>query len=493
MRPKTKILATLGPASSGPAVLEALLRAGMGSARLNMSHGTHDEHARRVDALRDACKATGKACAVLVDLSGPKIRTGPLPGGTPLTLRRGDRLVLVSAGYETGPDEIPTTYADLHKDVKPGETLLLSDGWIRLTAENAGTGKVVARVEEGGRLAERQGINLPGTDLSTPALTEKDRVDLAFGVSLGADYVALSFVRKPEDVRACREASVRLGSKAPIIAKIEKPEAVSNLEGVLAESDGLMVARGDLAVEVSTSAVPILQKEIIRMANLRKKLVVTATQMLESMTSRRLPTRAEAADVANAVLDGTDAVMLSAETAVGKHPAVVVETMASILLAAERSRFFSGREATPYSEEDDSESLSIAHAAFTACREYHAEAVVVFTESGATARVLSKFKPDVPLIAMTPLEETARRLSLVWGAVPVLTRFESSLSDTIRNAEKSLLESGLLGAGAKVVLTAGAVTAAGGTDMLKVGRLGGLAEATSKTRGGRRDGNASLS
>ncbi|MHC4779679.1 MAG: pyruvate kinase, partial [Planctomycetota bacterium] len=351
---RTKIVATLGPASSEPAVLESMLEAGLGVARINMSHGSHEEHASRIANLRSASESTGRTCGVLLDLCGPKIRTGEVEGGGCLQLLEDTSVTLVSSGYECVEGEISTNYPFLHADIRPGDTILISDGKIRLHALEASEGRVVAKVEEGGDLPSRQGINLPGTDLSTPALGEKDLADLAFGVEQGVDFVALSFVRHPQDVIQCKEALSRLGSSAPCVAKIEKPEAVDRLVDILKVTDGVMVARGDLAIEVSTARVPLLQKEILRQASRRSLLAITATQMLESMTHKTLPTRAEAADVANAVLDGTDALMLSGETAVGRHPALAVKTMASIAAEVEKSPFFLERAPTAFSEEDDS-------------------------------------------------------------------------------------------------------------------------------------------
>jgi pyruvate kinase len=425
--------------------------------------------------LRSASTDAGRPCAVLLDLCGPKIRIGVLPGGGPLLLEPGDEIALVSEGFVPGPGEIPTTYPGLHADVKVGNAVLLADGRIRLRALKREEGRILTRVEEGGRLSERQGINLPGTDLSTPALSEKDLADLAYGADQGVDFVALSFVRKPGDVTACREALQRHGSSAPCIAKIEKPEAVERLDEILDASDGVMVARGDLAIEVSTARVPLLQKRILREAGRKALLAITATQMLESMTEKSLPTRAEAADVANAVLDGTDALMLSGETAVGRHPALTVRTMASIASEVEASPFFQERRARAFSEEDDSKDLSIAHAAYVACREFKADALVVYTESGSTARILSKFQPEVPIFALTPHAATLRRLQLVWGTEPIRIPFEKSVSDMIRAGEKTLLERSRVRPGDKIIITAGAVQVAGGTDMVKVSTVGGTA------------------
>ncbi|MHC5079058.1 MAG: pyruvate kinase [Planctomycetota bacterium] len=470
--PRTKIVATLGPATDGPKTLEAMLREGLSVVRINMSHGTHEEHSRRLAALHLAGQATGRTFAVLVDLCGPKIRTGALEKGEPRLLTPGAEVTLVSAGFTPAPGEIPASYPHLHTDVRAGEPVLLSDGKIRLRALDAGDGRLRTRVEEGGLLNARQGINLPGTDLSIPALSEKDRKDLAFGVQQGADYVALSFVRAPKDVEACKAALAEESSRAQVIAKIEKPEALTQLEAILDVSDGVMVARGDLAIEVSTPKVPLFQKEIIAKANQGNRLVITATQMLESMVEKTLPTRAEATDVANAVLDGTDALMLSGETAVGRHPALVVRTMASIAHTVEQSPFFREKATRSISDEDDSRDLSIAHAAFVAYREYRAEALIVFTESGKTARILSKFKPDVPLFALTPHAETLRRLALVWGVTPVRIPETANVGEMITSGQQALLSSGILRGGEKVIITAGATRVAGGTDMLKVCRIG---------------------
>jgi pyruvate kinase len=469
---RTKIVATLGPSANEPDVIEKLLRAGLTVGRVNMSHGSHAEHGARIVNFRKACESARLPGALLVDLCGPKIRTGTWPGGAPIPVREGDEVVFVSAGIEPRPGEIPTSIPGLHRDVRVGEPVLVEDGKIRLRAVRVMDGRVAARVEEGGAIAEKKGINLPGTDLSVPAISEKDLKDIAFAVEQGVDFVALSFVRKAQDVAGCREAVRKRGADIPIIAKIETPAAIENLDAILEESDGVMVARGDLAVEVSTAKVPLLQKEIIRKANRRNRLVITATQMLESMIDKSTPTRAEATDVANAVLDGTDAVMLSGETSVGKNPVAAVATMATIAREVENSPFFLERDEWAYSNDDDSRGLSISHAAVVACREYKAEAIVAFSESGKTAILLSKFKPKVPIFACTPHAATMRRMGMAWGTEPVQVPFGRSTDEMIAAGERVLLEKRLLQPGAKVIVTAGTLTAAGGTDMMKVLRLG---------------------
>ncbi|MCU0723818.1 MAG: pyruvate kinase, partial [Planctomycetes bacterium] len=468
----TKIVCTLGPACHEPDVLEKMLRAGMTVGRVNFSHGSHEEHGARIANFRTACGRSGIPAGILLDLCGPKIRTGTWPGGAPVTVKAGDSVTFVSAGVEAKPGEIPTSIPGLHRDVRAGEPVLVEDGKIRLRAVRVLEGRVVAEVEEGGAIAEKKGINLPGTALSVPAISEKDRKDIGFGVEQGVDFIALSFVRKPQDVLDCREEIRRRGGDIPIVAKIETPAAVENLDAILEATDGVMVARGDLAVEVSTARVPLLQKEIIRKSNQRNRVVITATQMLESMIDKSTPTRAEATDVANAVLDGTDALMTSGETSVGRHPVTTVATMATIAREVERSPFFLEREQWSYSEDDDTRGLSIAHAAVVACREYKADAIVAFSESGKTAILLSKFKPKVPIFACTPRPATVRRMGLTWGTEPVQVSFGRSTDEMIAAGERALLERGLLKPGAKVIVTAGTVTAAGGTDMMKVLRVG---------------------
>ncbi|HEY8292497.1 MAG TPA: pyruvate kinase, partial [Thermomicrobiales bacterium] len=326
MHRATKIVATLGPATTDAAVLTALIRAGVDVVRLNFSHGTHDEHAAAYATTRSIAKSLGRPIAVLQDLQGPKIRTGTLAAGSPVTLRDGATFRITSEAVEGTAERVSTTYQHLPDDVQSGDRILLDDGRMELRVTAIEGADVVTTVVHGGALGEHKGINLPGVKVSSPALTEKDLDDLAFGIKLGVDYVALSFVRTPQDVRLARAALKRLNSTTPLIAKIEKPEALDDLPGVIDAADGVMVARGDLGVELSPERVPSAQKRIIRLANARGKVVITATQMLESMTTNPEPTRAEASDVFNAILDGTDAVMLSGETSVGKFPIETVKT-----------------------------------------------------------------------------------------------------------------------------------------------------------------------
>ncbi len=358
---KTKIVATIGPASSSEERLEALIRAGMDVARLNFSHGTHEQHAAAFTAIRAVSARLGRAVAILQDLSGPKIRTGALAGGKPVLLVDGAEVTITTEPVVGTASLLATTYPHLADDLHPGDRVLLADGLMELTVLSSQAGLVRCRVVHGGLLGEHKGINLPGVRLSAPAVTEKDADDLAFGVSLGVDYLAVSFVRQAEDLRQVRHLLREHGADTPVIAKIEKPEAVKNLDAILGACEGVMVARGDLGVEVSPEKVPMLQKQIIEAANRHGDLVITATQMLESMVSNPRPTRAEASDVANAILDGTDAVMLSAETAVGQYPVEAVDMMSRIALEAEAS----GRAAGPTDHSRRGYAHAIAHAACT--------------------------------------------------------------------------------------------------------------------------------
>ena len=454
---KTKIVCTVGPASSDRQTLRSLLGAGMNVARLNFSHGSHDDHRRVFDTLREVSEEVGLPVAVLQDLQGPKIRVGKLPSGK-LQLQAGHGVTIVSR--DAAGDEVPCTYPPLAGDVSRGDPLLIDDGRIELRVEAATVataerrGEVKCRVVVGGELTDHKGINLPGVALSTPALTEKDRADLVVGQDLGVDFVALSFVRSAAD---CREARALLGA-TPLLAKIEKPEAVEQIDEILGEVDGIMVARGDLGVEVGAAEVPLLQKTLIEQANRRGLLVITATEMLDSMRHRPRPTRAEASDVANAILDGTDAVMLSGETAVGQYPLQSVETMAQIIVKTEASpRFRSGvraldKASLPYPEITH----AIARAAVIASRESNASTILCFTESGKSALLTSEYRPEGPILALTESPRVYRRLALHWGVTPLLIEDPpTSADETIEAMCQVALASGHVKPGDPVVITLG--------------------------------------
>jgi pyruvate kinase len=456
---RVKVVATLGPASGEPEILERLIGAGLDVARLNFSHGRHEDHARALDRIRAASRQSGKAVGVLQDLQGPKIRTGRLRAGKAgVRVVPGEEIVITTEGEVEGDEKlVSTSYPHLARDLRPGDRLLVDDGLLEFRVLASDGVRVRAEVVEGGILGEHKGINLPGVMLRAEALSEKDRLDLAFGVAHGVDFIALSFVRTPEDVELCRAETERAGRAVPIIAKIEKPQALENLDAILAAADGVMVARGDLGVEILPERVPGIQKEICRKANAAGKPVIIATQMLESMIEHPRPTRAEASDVANAIWDGADAVMLSGETATGRFPLQAVQMMdriareAEVVLhprAAGVAAMAPELHPAPFSE-------VIATAACEAARVAGAVAVCCFTLRGDTARLLAKNRPRVPIIAFSPDQAIRRRLSLCWGVNP-------KVMDPVKNADlmaelvsHRLLEEGLARPGDRVVLVHG--------------------------------------
>jgi pyruvate kinase len=466
---RTKIVATIGPASRERKVLESLAQAGIDVVRLNFSHGEHHEHLAVMQSVREISAALGRPIAILQDLSGPKIRTGRLKDDKPVELRKGDRVTITTDEKVEGTARlISTTYDPLPRDVSPGDRILLDDGNLEMRVIQASLQEVECEVVDGGWLKSKKGMNLPGVKLSTPALTEKDRRDLAFGVQNGVDYVALSFVRQAADVSECKALIASLGGTCPVIAKIEKREAVNDLASILEVTDGVMVARGDLGVELSTEEVPTLQKRIIEMANGAGKVVITATQMLESMVENPRPTRAEASDVANAILDGTDGIMLSAETASGKYPVEAVATMARIAVYTEEHY---GAFRPPASVAIDSASVvasSLARVARTVAEELSCKLIVAFTESGTTAHLVSTYRPHPPVAAITPNADTYRRLALWWGVVPVKSEFVDTTDDMIVKGELLLKEKGLIAKGETILMLAGQSHTAGATNMLRV-------------------------
>jgi pyruvate kinase len=435
--------------------------------RLNFSHGEHQDHLAVIQAVREIAESRRRSIAILQDLSGPKIRTGKLKGGGPVELVTGSRIVITTdETIEGDAGRISTTYDPLPRDVRPGDRILLDDGNLELRVESAAGEEVVATVMVGGPLKPNKGMNLPGSRLSTPALTEKDRRDLAFGIQNGVDYVALSFVRQAADVEEAKALIRSLGGSAPLIAKIEKREAVNDLPQILEAADGVMVARGDLGVELSTEEVPTLQKRIIEMANGACKVVITATQMLESMIEHPRPTRAEASDVANAILDGTDGIMLSAETASGRYPVEAVETMARIALYTEQHYGLRGPSRVRVSGSVVASSL--ARVANTVAEELDCKLIVVFTASGATARMVSAYRPRPPIAAITHNPENYRRLALWWGVVPLQSTFVPTTDEMILQGEATLKREGLVQAGDTVLMLAGQSHTTGATNMLRV-------------------------
>src|SRR6202171_6084629 len=418
----SKIVCTIGPASRSPRIIDRLLRAGMDVARLNFSHGSHANHAESIAMLRAAATHIHKPIAILADLQGPKIRTGPLAGSRPVQLRTGQRFVITTAKILGDSTRVSTVFRPLPREVHRGDRILLSDGLIELRVLQVRGPEVICEVVNGGALGENKGINLPGVKLRVPALTPKDRADLIFALKQGADYIAVSFVRRPEDVVLAKTLVRRARKDTPVIAKLEKPEAIENLDAILRVADGVMVARGDLGVEMNPERVPVVQKTIIKRAREFRRPVITATQMLESMTENPRPTRAEASDVANAIFDGSDAVMLSAETATGKYPVEAVSMMARIIEEAEASIQEYPR---PLPQEQLKVAETVAELVCRASRELQMKLIAVFTHSGFTARLISRYRPLVPIVAFAPEEETRRRMALIWGVTSRHIRSES--------------------------------------------------------------------
>lgn len=470
---RAKIVCTIGPASHSPDVLRALVDAGMDVARLNFSHGSHADHAVVVADLRRIADEAGRPLAILQDLQGPKIRLGMLQGGA-VQLGTGARFVLTTEEIEGDADRASTTYKALPSDVTQGDDILLSDGLLRLRVDGVNGEDITCTVVDGGHLRQRAGINLPGAELSVPSMTEKDLADLAFGVEQGVDWVALSFVRSAADVDALKAELARLQADAGVIAKLEKPQAIDALDDIVDAADAIMVARGDLGVEMSPERVPFIQKTIIRACAAAGKPVITATQMLESMIENPRPTRAEASDVANAVFDGTDAVMLSGETAMGAHPIHAVQMMHRIVSEAERNvaaqpemRRRARREAAL------SFSDAIAEAAGQVAADTKAAAIVAFTQSGFSAKLIARSRPQTRIYAFTPHRRVQRRLCVHWGLEPRYAAYLERTQDMIEVVEQQLLEEGIVRAGDSLVFLAGMPSnRPGTTNMLRLHTVG---------------------
>jgi pyruvate kinase len=468
----SKIVCTIGPATRTPRMIGKLLDAGMDVARLNFSHGTHQEHAQNIAALREAAVIMKKPIAILADLQGPKIRTGALAGGGSVALRTGQKFVITTAKVLGDSTRVNTIFRPLPHEVKAGDRLLLSDGLIELRVERVRGQEVHCHVVNGGILGEHKGINLPGVRLHVPALTEKDRLDLRFVLKHAVDYIAVSFVRRAEDVLLAKSLIRRAKKDTPVIAKLEKPEAIENLEEILGVSDGVMVARGDLGVEMNPERVPVVQKNIIARAREFRRPVITATQMLESMTENPRPTRAEASDVANAIFDGSDAVMLSAETATGKYPVEAVSMMARIIEQAEGSIHEYPRPAT---QEKLKVPETVAELVCHASRELHMKLIAVFTHSGFTARLVSRYRPLVPIVAFSPEAHTRRRMALLWGVTSRSISDIKKIDGLAMIAEKRLLEERLVRNGDVIGIVAGTpMGIRGTTNFMKFHVIGSL-------------------
>ncbi|MBN1938754.1 MAG: pyruvate kinase [Candidatus Aminicenantes bacterium] len=465
--PRTKIVCTIGPASSRPAVLERLIRAGMSVARLNFSHGTRAEHARIISSVRRAADRTGRPVAILQDLAGPKIRIGTIAEGT-VELRPGASFILTSRKVAGDAGAVSINFPGLVRDVRRGDAILLNDGAIELEVLKVSGKDIRCRVVTGGPLSSRKGVNLPSRTIRAGCLTEKDRSDLAFGVRRGVDYVALSFVRRAADVVRAKRLIRRLGASIPVIAKIEKHEALDQIDSIIAAADGIMVARGDLGVETPLEQVPSVQKRLIRRANLAAKPVITATQMLRSMTDSPRPTRAEVTDVANAVLDGTDALMLSEETAVGAFPVEAAAMMARIADDAEAIFPFEGWRQRFEGEPQRSKSVpeAVGCAACRLAADLDAAAILTLTRSGRTARLISQCRPRPPILSLTPLPNTRRRLALVWGVIPILSGHLKNTDRLIARALATARAARFIRSGDRVVVTAGLPAGETGTTNL---------------------------
>jgi pyruvate kinase len=465
---RAKIICTIGPASHSEAAMRDLLRLGMDVARLNFSHGTHEDHARNIERLRRAAEKENRTVCILQDLQGPKIRTGRLERHEPVLLTTGSRVVITPRDIAGLPTRISTTFPDLAREVSAGTRILLCDGLIELRVRTVRGRDVVCDVLNGGMMGEHQGINLPGTALSIPALTEKDRKDLEFGLKHGVDAIALSFVRTAADVTMVRQIITAHRSDVPLIAKLEKPQAIDHLEEILEAADGVMVARGDLGVEMAPEKVPVIQKHVIRSAAHWRKPVITATQMLESMIENPRPTRAEASDVANAIFDGTDSVMLSAETASGRYPREAVAMMARIVIEAESSMgdFTQPRRRRDYHGLSVAETIceSVAHAA----EDLPMGAIAIFTETGNTARIISKYRPQAAIYAFTHNSPVARRTNLYWGVHPVKCAPALSAEHMVNVAEQELLGRGLLKPGDVLGVVAGTRQSSGSTNFMRL-------------------------
>jgi pyruvate kinase len=478
---RTKIVCTIGPATNSEEQLERLMQAGMNVARLNFSHGTQQEHAIVIERIRAIAARLGCAIAILQDLQGPKIRTGSLRDGKPVTLVDGTHITITTRNVLGTAEVISTTYKQLPHDVKSDDRILLNDGLLELRVLDKNETDVFCMVIHGGQLGEHKGINLPGVAVSVPALTEKDRDDLRFGIMHDVDYVALSFVRKPEDILEAKQYIYELQlahnneqkkNFLPIrlIAKLEKPEAITCLDEILEVADGVMIARGDLGVEMAPEKVPLIQKHIIARCNELGLPVITATQMLESMVTNPRPTRAEVNDVSNAVLDGTDSVMLSAETATGAYPIEAIQMMVRILLETEAGN----RTARQPEAQRLTQARAVSHAARALSEEASVKAIVVFTRSGNSAHLISKDRPRVPILAYTPSERVQRQLALWWGVWPRCIEMQGTTERLIERVEQRLLEDKLIAPGEYVVIMGGLPVANWArTNFVKLHRING--------------------
>jgi pyruvate kinase len=465
---RAKLVCTLGPACDSLDGLKELIDAGMDVARLNFSHGTHEEHAARLSRLRNASEEKKKAVAALQDLCGPKIRTGRFPRR--FELPDDSEVTLVEGDASDDERTIPIQYEGLAADVRLGDHILFDDGRLVLHVRAIEGDRVKCFVEQGGQIRDHIGVHLPSKTMRLGALTEKDKQDLLFGLSLGVDYIALSFVRRADDLKLVRDICSAWGQPTPIVAKIETPDAVENLESIVAASDGVMVARGDLGVEFPPERVPVIQRQILGVARRVRRPVIVATEMLQSMTKASRPTRAEASDVANAVFSGTDALMLSGETATGDYPSLAASMMSRIAMQAETSPFY---ESAPYASRATSVAEAIARGACNTAREIGARFIVAFTESGSSAMTVSLARPHVPIIAFSPNEKTRRRMALYWGVIPRVMPAMHDTDQLVDWCTGDLMANGLASPGERVVIVFGApIGVSGSTNTIRVHVLG---------------------
>ncbi len=451
---RTKICCTIGPASACQRTIEDLIRAGMDTARLNFSHGTHEEHGEAIAMIRKAAERLGMEVAIMQDLQGPKLRIGEIPGGT-VTLRRGQQVTIVAQRESTGPGVLTTSYRNLAKDVHSGDKILIDDGLIQLKVLTTGEDAVTCRVIEGGIVTSLKGINLPGVDISSPALTEKDRKDLLFGLAQGVDCVAVSFVRRAADVLAVREMIAQQQASARVVAKIEKPQALADLDAILQASDAVIVARGDLGVELPLEKVPVVQQQIVLRCRQAGVPCIVATQMLESMRTQPRPTRAEVTDVANAIQEGTDAVMLTAETATGQRPVQVTRTLARIVRAVEAAERYIRTEALPRPAPTPTVADAVADSACRAASDLKATAIVTLTQSGYTARMIAKYRPAVPIVAFKQNLSVQLQTHLIWGVHPRLLKFGDDLRQLLQAIDEDMCTAGLASPGDLLVVVMG--------------------------------------
>jgi pyruvate kinase len=469
MSRRAKIICTLGPATSSQERITGLIRAGLDVARLNLSHGTHDDHLGVYHRVRAGSGEVGRAVGVLADMQGPKIRLGTFPGG-PVVLNAGEQFTITTEDIPGTQREASTTYQGLPGDVRGGDRILIDDGNVQADVLSVSGNRVLTRVVVGGKISNHKGINLPGVNVSAPALTAKDETDLCWALEIGVDMIAMSFVRSPDDAMLARKAMARAGRQVPLIAKIEKPEAVAVLPDIVDAFDGIMVARGDLGVELPLEQVPVVQKRAISLARERARPVIVATQMLESMISAPRPTRAEVSDVAGAVCEGADAVMLSAETGVGAYPIEAVSTMARIITAAEEDTL---RAESSLARVPTTTGGAIARAAAEVGAIVGAKALVAFTMTGETARRLARYRSSVPLLAFTTEPATRSQLALTWGVETFIVPTVHHTDDMVREVDRALLELGRLSTGDKIVIVAGSPPGSPGkTNALRVHRIG---------------------